>query len=212
MSNQTASWGNIITGPQSATLLQAAMTRTARNLSEMIGRPVTIDVVDVEAVPIVQVMTYVGSPEAETAGAYLLIEGDLNGQAILMLPLEDAMHMVDLLLDNPPGTTTHLDDLGRSALAEVGNVTVASFLNEVAAVTGVGARPSPPVVIVDMLGAILTVVVTPLAAVSDDILIVKTVLKETERVVQAHFWILPEPTMVTFGKVSIHPGLRVHRD
>ena len=212
MSNQTASWGNIITGPQSAALLQAAMTRTARNLSEMIGRPVTIDVVDVEAVPIVQVMTYVGSPEAETAGAYLLIEGDLNGQAILMLPLEDAVHMVDLLLDNPPGTTTHLDDLGRSALAEVGNVTVASFLNEVAAVTGVEARPSPPVVIVDMLGAILTVVVTPLAATSDDIVIVKTVLKETERVVQAHFWILPEPTMVTFGNVSIHPGLRAHRD
>ena len=211
MPNQELTWENIITGPQSETLLQAAMYRTATNLSDMIGRAITIDVLDVETVPINKVFDVVGSPEAETAGAYLLIEGDLSGQAILMLALEDALHMVDLLMGDTPGTTQTLDDLGRSAIAEVGNVTVASFLNEVASITGVEARPSPPVVIVDMMGAILNVVITPVAVTGNDLVLVKTKLQETEKIIQAHFWVLPEPTMITFGNVSIHPA-KVKRD
>jgi chemotaxis protein CheC len=212
MNDQAVFWSKVIAGPLSETLLQAAMYHTACNLSEMMGRTVTIDVVQVEAVPIGQVMTHIGSPEEKTAGVYLLIEGDLHGQAVLMLPIADALHMVDLLMAVPPDTTTGLGDLERSALAEVGNVTVASFLNEVATFTGLLARPSPPVIIVDMLGAILNVVITPVAATGDDLLIVETVFKETERVVRAHFWVLPEPAVVTFGDVSIHPVTRANRD
>ncbi len=192
-------------------LLQAAMYRTACNLSEMMGRTISIDVLDVETIPIGKVFDVVGSPEAETAAAYLLIEGDLSGQAILMLGLDDALHMVDLLMGDPPDTTQVLDGLGRSAIAEVGNVTVASFLNEVASFTGIEARPSPPVVIVDMMGAILNVVITPVAATGNDLVLVKTKFQETERIVQAHFWVLPEPKMISFGNVSIHPA-KVNRD
>ena len=212
MTEQAQFWHKVINDPQSVTILQAAMDHTASNISGMVGRPVTIDVLQVKAVPISQINTYAGAPETETAGIYLLIEGDLQGQAILMLPLADALHMVDLLMDEPPGSTTSLDSLGRSALAEVGNVTLAGFLNEMAEFTGLESRPSPPVVIVDMLGAILNVVLTPVAAVSDNLLIVETVFKETERTVQAHFWVLPEPSVVTFGKISIHPVTRTNRD
>jgi chemotaxis protein CheC len=190
---RNTSWAKFMAHLETDSLLPGAMHHAASGLSEMIGRPITIDVPRVERLPISQVSTYIGGPETEMVGIYLLIEGDMPGQAILMLPLEDALHMVDLLMDVPPGTTDTLGELERSALAEAGNLTASFFLNEVALFTGVSSRPSPPAVMVDMLGAILSVVAAPVAVDSNELLIVETVFKEPTRIVQAHFWILPYP-------------------
>lgn len=196
MSEQTAYfWDNVITEAERDDLLRAAMQAAARSLSEMVGSTIEIDIPHIEAVPLSQVAVHAGGPETEMVGIYLLIDGDLQGQAILMLSLSDALHLVDLLIGVPPGTTTSLGDMERSALAEVGNLTLSSFLNEVSALTDTSSRPSPPAVMVDMLGAILNVVATSMAVVSDDLLIVETAFKEAERTTQAHFWVLPGPVI-----------------
>jgi chemotaxis protein CheC len=120
----------------------------------------------------------VGDPESEMVGIYLLMKGDLSGQAILIFPLASALNLADALLDAPLGTSSSLGDLECSALAEAGNLTVSYFLNAMAALTGIPLRPSPPAVMVDMLGAILNVVITSLAATSDDLLMIETVPDE----------------------------------
>jgi chemotaxis protein CheC len=168
------------------------MQHAARNLSEIMGRTITIEVLVVETVPISQVASYAGSPEAETAGIYLLIDGDLRGQTIMILPVSDALFLVDSLMGVPAGTTRSLGNLERSALAEVGNLIVSGFVNEVATLTGLSLRPTPPAVTVDMLGAIVSVIPTSAAAVSDELLIVETNFVESERIVQAYFWVVPE--------------------
>jgi hypothetical protein len=48
---------------------------------------------------------------------------------------------------------------------------------------------------VDMLGAILDVIVTPVAAVRDDLLIIDTPFRDHRRVVQGRFWVLPNPAI-----------------
>lgn len=188
---QTILWNEIASEAKLEDILQAALQNAAKGLSEMVGRPINIDTPRVEAIPIEQVPTCVGDPETAMVGVYLLMEGDLPGQVILMLPLTEALYLVDLLLGESPGTTTSLGDLERSALAETGNLTVSFFLNEVASLTGSSSRPSPPAVMVDMLGAILDVIASPIAAVSDNLMIVETVFQEPERTVVAHFWVMP---------------------
>jgi hypothetical protein len=48
----------------------------------------------------------------------------------------------------------------------------------------------------DMLGAILSVVATPLAPVSDNLVIIETEFKgSAPHAVQAHFWVLPDPAL-----------------
>jgi chemotaxis protein CheC len=129
-------------------------------------------------------------------GIYLLMQGDLNGQAIMIFPLDSALNLADLLLDAPPGTATSLGELERSALAEVGNLTVSYFLNAMSALTGKPLRPSPPAVMVDMLGAILDVVAVSAAATSDELLIVETMLQEPDGDVQGRFWVMPDPAIL----------------
>jgi chemotaxis protein CheC len=194
-------WQHIIADLKSENLLRAAMYHAASGLSAMVGQAIDIDTPRVETIPIKQVGQAAGNPEHESVGIYLLIEGALHGQAILLCALPDALHLADLLLGQPAGTSTEIGEVERSALAEVGNLTVSFFLNEVATLTGLDLRPSPPAVLTDMLGAILDVVVTPVASLQDDLLIVETVLvvetlfKKPGESVLAHFWVLPAPEL-----------------
>lgn len=193
-------WDGAIANLQSKNLLKLAMQHAAHGLSDMVERPITIDVLKVETLSISQFVGHAGSPETEIVGIYLLIEGDFTGQVILMLPIHEAFYLVDLLLGLTPGTTTMLGDLERSALAEVGNLTVSYFLNEIANRTAVSSRPSPPAVMVDMLGAIMDVVTAPMAAITDATLVVETIFQESSRTVLGYFWVLPYPTEANNGQ------------
>lgn len=184
-----------MSGPQSQRWLGAAMKHVARGLSEMTGHKINTDTPRLCAVPITQVATRVDDPETKVVGIYLQIEGGLCGQTILILPMTSALNLADWLIGVAPGTTTNIGPIEHSALAEAGNLAVSYFLNAVALLAGMTEplRPSAPAVVVDMLGSILNLVVTPVvAARSDDLLIVETVFRSRTKSVQAHFWVLPD--------------------
>ena len=131
-------------------------------------------------------------------GVYLVMSGGLHGQALLILSITSALHLADLLLGKPPGTATELGAVERSALAEIGNLAVSAFLNTMAAQNPQSPRllrPSPQAVMVDMLGAILNVIVTPVAAVRDDLLIIETDFKDARETIQGRFWVMPDPKL-----------------
>jgi len=193
---KTMNWEKLGSNVKFLELLDAAIQNVAKGLTDMVGRPITINTTNIEALPIGQMPDWLGNPEAEMVGVYLLIEGDISGQVILIFSLAEALHLIDLLLDEPPGTTTALDDLGRSALAETGNLATSYFLNEMAKRTGTAIRPSPPAVMVDMLGAIFDVISAPVATVSDQMIIVEAEFKEPNRTLTAHFWVMPYPELV----------------
>lgn len=186
-------WENLGTNVDFMELLDAGIQNVAKGLTNMVGRPIKVETSSVETMSVGQIPEWMGSPEAEMVGVYLLIDGDVYGQVILIFSLQEALYLVDLLMDEPPGTTTELDDLGRSALAETGNLATAYFLNELSMLTGSKVRPSPPAVMVDMLGAIFNVITAPIAAVSDQLLVVEAEFKEPDRTITAHFWVLPYP-------------------
>ena len=197
MYGRTTGWDSLISGVYSRHWLNATMKRVSFALSEMVNHSISNDTPHLKTVPVAQAVMHTGNPEEEVAGVYLEIEGDLYGRAILILPISSALSLVDLLTDVPSGTTTSLDDMGRSALAEVGNLMVSSFLNAMVSSLLVGMpwklKPSPPAVVVDMLGAILDLIVTPAAAIGDDMLVVETTFRDATRAVQAHFWVVPGP-------------------
>lgn len=197
-----ATWFDAIPSSRWEGLLQTAMQGAARGLSEFVGHSVKITTLRVETVPLAQLAAYAGDPEAEAVGVYLLIEGDVCGQALLLMSPPAALNLVDMLLDAPPGATRRLGELECSALAEVGNLTVSYFLNAVAAFLEKPAslHPSPPAVMVDMLGAILDVVAAPEADVCDDLLVVETAFAQATgtytdagRAAPVRLWVLPAP-------------------
>jgi chemotaxis protein CheC len=194
--HQAELWAKLINSTSHQGILRMAMQHVGYTLADMVGQPFKIDSLHIETHPINQLTTQIGNPEKEVVGIYLLTSDDLPGQAILMLSLDDAMYLSDWLLEERPGTTTSLNALERSALAETGNQILSAFLNAVAEFSDTMLRPSPPAVMVDMLAAVLEVVVTPVAAVSDELLIIKTNFVNTESSLLLQFWVLPDPTVI----------------
>ena len=97
-------------------------------------------------------------------------------------------------MEVPVGTTNELGSLERSALAEVGNLTAAFFLNAVASMTGISARPTPPAVMVDMIGAILDIIVAATGGISEEVITFQAMFSYADRSVDADFWVIPDPT------------------
>ncbi|MBI9046228.1 MAG: chemotaxis protein CheC [Anaerolineaceae bacterium] len=173
-------------------LAYLGINHAVTGLSQMIGDQLTALEPHVEFVPILSIPNLLGGPETEAAGIYLTASGEMSGQFMLILPLKKSLELVDLLMFDPPGTNKELDDMGRSALAEVGNLSGAFFLNSVAELTGMQTLPSPPVVIVDMVGAILNIIVATSAEQVDEVLLIQTRISSGERDVEASFWYIPD--------------------
>jgi chemotaxis protein CheC len=168
------------------------IVNAAAGLGQMIGQRVTVDVPDVAVVPISSVPERVGGGDVLVVGIYLACDGAMGGHVMLILELDEALRLVDLLLGEPDGTTQVLDGLARSALAEAGNLTTAFFLNAVAGTLGLEGRPSPPAVIVDMAGAILDIMLVTAGELSDDILMMQAVFQGESRQVKLQFWMVPD--------------------
>lgn len=165
----------------------------ARGIAAMVGDTVTVSRPLVRQVPLTQIPNLLGSPEVETVGIYLRTSGEIAVQILLIVPYTYALELVDLMLGQSPNTTQKLGPLERSALAELGNLGGTFFLNAVASATGLSARPTPPAVMVDMVGAIVDILLsTPGTGDSEQVLMVQATFSRGERQALVEFWVVPD--------------------
>lgn len=174
------------------TIATEGIHNAARGFSGLLGQTLTVKNPTVRLVPLFEIPTISGGPETEAAGVYLGAEGDLSGQIMMIIPLYKAMEMVDLLLGEPRGTTKSLGSFERSALAEVGNQTGTFFLNSLANILHLSVRPTPPAVMVDMVGAILDIIIATQGGISDQVLLMEAEFINGDSSVETNFWVIPD--------------------
>ncbi len=173
-------------------IIQKGFENAAGALERMIGLKISIVSPTVKAVQLSEIPHVGGGPEMDAVGIYLHMEGELESQVLLIFPYEKALELADTLMERTPGESEVLGALERSALAEIGNLTGSFFVNAMDEILGLGARPSPPAVVVDMLGSILDVIVASLGSTSHEVLMFSTCFYVGEKNMTADFWIIPE--------------------
>ncbi len=178
-------------------LASAGIKKSISGLSDMIGEELSFTAPEINFVPILQIPSLVGGPENEAVGVYLRAEGEMAGQFMLIMPLKKALEMVDMLMDDPIGTNQELEGMGRSALAEVGNLTGAFFLNGIAQITGKETVVTPPAVMLDMVSAILTIIVAHAGEKVERVITIRTnIITAHKQDIQADFWYVPDLSTV----------------
>ncbi len=118
-------------------------------LSTMLGRSVDISVPNARALPFAEAVEAAGPQEQDVTGIVLGITGDMDGTVLLLVPPADADAMCRMLGVEPD------DEYALSALGEIGNVVGTSYINALAAMTGMEIEPTPPATATDFLGAIV---------------------------------------------------------
>ncbi|WP_051471825.1 chemotaxis protein CheC [Patulibacter minatonensis] len=156
------------------------------SLAGMLGRAVDLSVPHVQALPLADAVDAVGDPAGATTAALLPIMGDLDG-VILLLFRPDAADTLCRLLGVEPGS-----EVGLSALSEIGNILGTSYLGAIAAMTGLALEPKPPEVVTDVLGAIVSSVLTHVAGGEDVALVLDTRLRVEDEACALSFLLVPE--------------------
>lgn len=142
----------------------------ATALSSMLGCEVRIDMPEVRIMGYNEAIAWIGGPEVITAGVLVHMSGELNG---IMLSVQQ-IEFVNLVLERMVGHTVEqyeqLNDLDRSALVEVGNIMISTFINALSGLAEITTRLTVPAFAVDMQGAILTVPMAEFGGQSDYIM------------------------------------------
>ena len=139
----------------------------ATALSQMLGKEVRITLPEVRIMGYNEAIEWIGGPEAVTAGVLVRMSGQMNG---IMLSVQQ-LEFVNLVLESMVGTKIsgyeELDDMGRSALVEVGNITISTFINALSGLSDISLELTVPAFAVDMQGAILAVPMAEYGGTSD---------------------------------------------
>lgn len=109
-------------------------------LARLLGRAVTVDVPRTLPLRRSALAAELGTG-APWVTVEFLVQGEAQGQLVLLLPASEALGHASLLLGKESGA---LGELERDALSEMGNILASSFLDTVARVTGLWLQPSVP--------------------------------------------------------------------
>ena len=193
--SQGVAWPDVL--PCLAPAVEQAATSAARVLGEMAGRDIATGRVALQPVALADLPLVAGDPERPVVAVHLAVQGATAGHILLALSERMAHGLVDMLLGQPEGTTTELDELGRSALAEAGNVAGSFFLTALAERARAVLAPTPPLVLHDMCGAILDALAAQLALLAcEEALVIETQFTCDGQVVDAAFFMLPAPALL----------------
>jgi chemotaxis protein CheC len=166
-------------------LANIASGNAAGALSQMLSREVDISVPRALALSIADAIDTCGDPEEEVTAVLIGVAGDFGGQVLLLIPPEQAGTLCELL-GVEAGT-----EVGDSALREIGNILGTSYLNGLAAMTGLELMPCPPLLQVDMVGALVASLMTQVAGEEDLALLLDSELTVAGEQCAIGFMLLP---------------------
>ena len=165
-------------------------------LSQMTGQEIDVSSLTVRQCPVKNVPDLFGGPESYVVGIYLTVSGDATGHIVMVYQPEIAFVLIDLLMGNAQGSTQKIEEIEQSALGEIGNITGSFFLNSLSDNVGPSFRPSPPGVIVDMIGAILDIPLTSIMQKYDYVSIVEAVYGTNDRQINGKFMVMPNTDLL----------------
>lgn len=142
----------------------------ANALSSMLGCKVTIEMPEVKIMGYNEAIDWIGGPETVTAGVLARLEGEINGIILSIQHMEFINLVLQHMMGNGVEDYQQLDELGVSALLEVGNIMISAFANAMAGLTDMKIRLTVPAFAVDMQGAIIAVPMAEFGGQSDYIM------------------------------------------
>jgi chemotaxis protein CheC len=174
-------------------LANIGAAHSATTLSQMLNTQIGMSVPEINIVDIADVSEFV-SDELTTMIVFEL-QGDIphGGFLILHFPRDSAVRTAHIMQgeDSAPLTFSEMD---QSAIVEVSNIMVSSFLSACSDLLGFNMLPSPPALVVDMAHAAITSLIAQMTVEVDDVILFRVQLKSEEHNIAGNILIFLEVT------------------
>jgi chemotaxis protein CheC len=156
-------------------LANIGSAHSATTLSQMLHTTIGMSVPKIHIIDISMVGEFL-TDELTTMVVFEL-QGDMphGGFLILHFPRDSAMRTA-IILQGHAIPDHPFNEMDRSAILEVGNIMVSSFLNASSDLIGILMLPSPPILVVDMAHAAITSLIAQMTVEVNDVILFKVKL------------------------------------
>ena len=165
----------------------------ATALSDMLGCEVRIDMPEVRIMGYNEAIDWIGGPEVITAGVLVHMSGELNVQQLEFVNL-----ILERMMERTVFNYEELNELDHSALVEVGNIMISTFINALSSLADITTKLTVPAFAVDMQGAILAVPMAEFGGQSDYIMTIGANFICHEKVVPCRLLLSPDIRSLNF--------------
>ena len=142
----------------------------ATSLSSLIGKPVRIQQPEVRIMGYNEAIEWIGGPEEITAGVLVGMSNQLSGIMLSVQQLDFVKLVAESMLGEKIRSYEQIGEMERSALTEVGNIMIFTFINALSGLAGIEIDLTVPAFTVDMQGAIMAVPMAMYGGQSDYIM------------------------------------------
>ena len=175
-------------------------------LSQMLQCKVDMKVPQVRLLEFSEVGDMIGGEEQIMVGVLLGVEGDIIGSMMFMVQEDSARHLIQKITMGMLPEGTEFEEMGLSAMREVGNIITGAYLNSLSTLTNLKIYPTPPALTVDMAGAILSVPAIQFGIFGDKILMIQSQFYD-EIELDGYFILIPD--LESYAKILTSLGLPV---
>ncbi len=151
--------------------------KAADALSILLQKNIELHVPELKTVPFEDMIQVIDDADEIQVVVYLRVHGDTPGKFALFFPLPSAMFIARTLFGNEGEIDMYSDALAQSALMEVGNIVVSSFVTALAERISLVLLPSTPALAIDITGAIVDAILTEDGMFDDEFLLISTVIE-----------------------------------
>ncbi|MGN0368563.1 MAG: chemotaxis protein CheC [Wujia sp.] len=136
----------------------------ATSLSVMLSSKLTMTAPTVSLHDFDELENSLGGAESTVLGVMTQLQGSLDAMLLFVIGIEEAQHLATAVLNQP---TDWKNEMGMSAICEVANILIGSYVASLGNLSNMELRYSQPQAVVDMAGAILSIPCIKFGAVSD---------------------------------------------
>lgn len=134
----------------------------------------------------------IGGAENVIAGVMSNITGEIEGFVLFAMDIRDAHRLVNRLRGIELSKEEMFTDIDLSAVKEIGNILISSYLSSIETLTGISIRPSNPMMSIDMAGAILSFPAIVNSREHDEVLRIESQFEGEDLSIEGHIMMIAD--------------------
>ena len=134
----------------------------------------------------------IGTPEEIVAAVLVKMSGEINGIMLFILKMDFINAILESVMSKEIKQYMDLTEMEKSALEEIGNIIISSYVNALSGLTGVAIGLSIPSIAVNMLGGILSVPMAEFGYETDKLMMINGKFIVDNRVLDSNLLMMPD--------------------
>nr|WP_300090022.1 chemotaxis protein CheC [Sedimentibacter sp.] len=163
----------------------------ATSLSQMLSKRIDMNVPEVSLLDYENVINSIGGAENVVVGILVSFEGEIDGVILFLLKKEFVHMILNSLLGTELQGFEDISEMEMSALSEIGNIMVSSYVNSISSLTNMTIDITVPSLNIDMSGALLDAVTAEFSEAADKVIFIREKYFCQEETIYSHMLLLP---------------------